>query len=121
LLQKGDIAGARRVAERGLAAATASGFFTWRIFNGLALARADAADRKFPDADKRIQALIADAREHGHVLALLESRLALGEVEVLARSPNASATLKALEDEAGEKGYVRIARLAHEARANAVR
>jgi tetratricopeptide (TPR) repeat protein len=119
-LQKGDVAGARKVAERGLAAATASGFFTWRIFNGLALARADAAERKFPEAEKRIQALITEAREHGHVLALFESRLALGEVGVLARSPAASATLKALEDEASEKGYLRIARLAHEARGTAV-
>jgi serine/threonine protein kinase len=117
LLQKGDIPAARRVAELGLAAATASGFFTWRIFNGLALARADAADKKFPEAEKRIRPLIAEAREHGHVLALFESRLALGDVEVLARSPSASATLKELEDEAREKGFLRIARLAREARA----
>jgi tetratricopeptide (TPR) repeat protein len=120
LLQKGDIPAARRVAEAGLAAATASGFFTWRIFNSLALARADAADKKFQEAENRIHALIAEAREHGHVLALFESRLALGDVEVLARSPSASATLKELEDEAREKGYLRIARLAHEARAKAV-
>ena len=116
LLQKSDVPAARRVAERGLAAATASGYFTWRILNGLALARADAADRKFAEAEERIRSLIDEARDHGHILALLESRLALGDVGVLARSPGASATLKELEAEAREKGYHRIARLAHEAR-----
>ena len=120
LLQKGDVPAARKLAEQGLAAATASGFFTWRILNGLELARADAADKKFPEAEKRIQSMIAEAREHGHLVALFESRLALGEVGVLARSPSASATLKDLEDEARAKGFLRTARLAHEARAKAV-
>jgi tetratricopeptide (TPR) repeat protein len=40
LLQKRDSSGARRIAERGWVAASASGFFTWRILNGLVLARA---------------------------------------------------------------------------------
>jgi hypothetical protein len=116
LLQKGDVPAARRVAEQGLAAATTSGFFTWRIFNGLALARTDAAEKRFPEALERIRSLLAEAREHGHVLASLESRLALGEVEVLAGSPTAAGTLKALEDDAREKGFLRLGRLAHDAR-----
>jgi tetratricopeptide (TPR) repeat protein len=116
LLQKGDVPAARRVAEQGWAAATSSGAFTWRIFNGLALARADAAEGRFSEALSRIRSLLAEASAHGHLVASLESRLALGEVEAAAGASGASVTLKALEDDAREKGFLRLARLAHEAR-----
>jgi hypothetical protein len=47
---------------------------------------------------------------------MLESQLALGEVQVAAKLPVGTATLTALETEAREKGFARIARLAREAR-----
>ena len=72
-LQKGEIAAARRVAEQGLAAARTSGYFTWRIFNGLELARADAAEKRFAEAQERIRPLLAEAREHGSTSWLCSS------------------------------------------------
>jgi tetratricopeptide (TPR) repeat protein len=104
LLQSGDAPGARRLGERGWTAATTSGFFTWRILNGLVLVRADTAEHRFPEATRRAESLLAEARTHGHVPGMLESQLALGEAHT------------ALETEAGEKGFARIARLAREAR-----
>jgi tetratricopeptide (TPR) repeat protein len=116
LLQKGDASGARRLGERGWTAATTSGLFTWRILNGLVLVRADTAEHLFPEATKRAESLLAEARAHGHVPAMLESQLALGEVQVAAKLQVGTATLTALEAEAREKGFARIARLAREAR-----
>jgi tetratricopeptide (TPR) repeat protein len=115
LLQKGDSSGARQLAERGWAAASASSFFTWRILNGLVLARADAAEGHRAEATSRAQELLAEARAHGHVPAVFESQLALGQFEAAAGEARTGSTFAELEREAKEKGFLRIARLARQA------
>jgi serine/threonine protein kinase len=115
LLRKGEVSEARRLGERGWAAASTSGFFTWRILNGLVLVRADAAERHFSEALKRAEDLLREASAFGHVPAIFECRLALGEVQAAAKMPAAPATLTALASAANEKGFARIARLAQEA------
>src|SRR5262249_54457999 len=114
LLQQGKVAEARGVAERGWAAASSSGWFTWRIQNGLVLARADAADGRTKPAIERAQAPLEEARARGHVPAFFESRLAVGQFQIAAGMPEGMATLKTLEKDAGEKGFSRIARLARD-------
>jgi serine/threonine protein kinase/tetratricopeptide (TPR) repeat protein len=84
-----------------------------RLDVDLAAARVLAASGKFSEAERRLHAAIADARQL-HVLDReLESRLTLGEVELL--SGNAAAgrgRLAAVRKEAAAKGFGLLARKA---------
>jgi len=76
----------------------------------LAEARVQAKSGKTADAQKNLQAVLADATKSGFVTYEFEARLQLGEIEMqTGRADVGRARLTALQKEAGGKGFQRIA------------
>ncbi len=83
----------------------------------IAQAQVAAATGKSEEAEKNLEAVVADMTRLGLVSIQFEARLALGKVQI--KSPKTAAegqeTLAALEKDAAAKGFVFIARRAHAA------
>jgi hypothetical protein len=84
-----------------------------RLDVNIAAARVLAASGKLAEAERRLHAAIDEAREVHSVDRGLESRLTLGEVELLAGKAAAGrARLAAVQKEAAAKGFNLLARKA---------
>jgi hypothetical protein len=79
----------------------------------IAAARVLAASGKLPEAERRLHATIAEARQLHTLDRELESRLTLGEVELMSGNAAAGRTrLAAVRKEAAAKGFDLLARKA---------
>ena len=97
-----------------LAGKTQDSTVRWLV--GIVSARVLASRGKPADAQARLRAILAAARKYGFVGHQLEADLALGETEMTAGATDAGrARLVALEKDATAKGFLLIARKAHDA------
>jgi hypothetical protein len=108
----GDAAGALTALEQ---ASVAFKFPALAARRDVLRARAEAQLGRSPAAIIQLRKTLADSEQRAWGLIALEAKLALGEVELEAGRAEGRPRLAKLEEEARSKGFLRIARLAHEA------
>jgi eukaryotic-like serine/threonine-protein kinase len=116
-LQKGDFAGAVGYAEQGQKLLRKSRNRIRRLDLNITEARALSGQGLGPRAKLLLEQTLAEATRYGFAKPQLESRLALGEMEVASGQKTAGlARLQALAAEAGRRGFALIARKARSIR-----
>jgi tetratricopeptide (TPR) repeat protein len=111
LLAQNDIAGARTSIERAVTVAAGSASPIWRLVPAATAARIRAASGDV-GATADLRAVVAKATEFGLIGHQWEARLALAEIQLESDPRRARSALRAVEQEAAEKGFVQIARKA---------
>ena len=80
-----------------------------RVTVGVQLGKIEAGTGNAAEALRQLRRAVADAASFGLAAAGLEARLALGEVQRGAGDPAAGVTLAAVREEAGTRGFKRLA------------
>jgi eukaryotic-like serine/threonine-protein kinase len=109
LLGAGNIPAARDAAAKAIALAQKANGQTFRYEATFGDARVKAKSGKTADALKELDATLASARKFGYRLYEYQARLAMGEIEIGARSETAHAQLTLLEKDARTHGAILVA------------
>jgi tetratricopeptide (TPR) repeat protein len=116
LLASGNLAAARSQADRMASLAARSQSHELRLRAGVVAARLQAASggkSEIAESKKRLRSVAADATRTAFLKDQFDSRLALGQIEMKSGEITTGRTrLAALGKEAGEKGFLLIARKA---------
>ncbi|MGA8555963.1 MAG: tetratricopeptide repeat protein, partial [Candidatus Acidiferrales bacterium] len=116
LLYAGEPEEALRVTNKGASIAAKSHMRVVHLAFAIAETRVLAATGRSAEATERLKTTATEAIKYGFVGCEFEARLALGEIETRSGDTTAARTLlAALEEESNSKGFLLVARKAHDA------
>lgn len=109
LLSEGNLKEAQSAAAQAVRLSRQAAGETPRFEAALADSRVQARSGKNAEARQELAWTLSSTRKFGYRLYELQTRLALGEIEVGAGSPSARSALSALEADAGASGAILVA------------
>jgi hypothetical protein len=113
LLNEGKLTEARAAAGQSVTLSKQAAGQTPRFEAALADSRVLAKSGKTADARQQLELTLSSTRKFGYRLYELQTRLALGEIELWAGSPSARTHLSTVESDGRTLGALQVANQAH--------